>query len=82
MSRASRNLYQIHFYDRTKEEQKHTTLPHKLHSQNCDCSSLMSLVRFNFQNNHGNPSLTAVLKVVQKQPPELLCKKGVLKNVA
>ena len=64
MSRALRNLYQIHFYGGTKEEQKHTTLPHKLHSQNCDCSSLMSLVRFNFQNNHGNPSLTAVLKVV------------------
>ena len=28
----------------------------QLHSQNCEIRSQMSLIRFNFQNNHWNPS--------------------------
>ena len=36
--------------------QKYTMLFRKSHSQNWDFSSQMSLIRLNFQNNHGNPS--------------------------
>ena len=43
-------------YDMVNDEQKYTTLLRKLHSQNCDFSSQISLIRFNFQNNHENPN--------------------------
>ena len=36
------------------DEQKYTTLPGKFHIQDCHFSSQMLLIRFNFQNNHGN----------------------------
>ena len=43
-------------YGKANDEQKYTTLSHKFHFQNCYYSSQMSLVRFGFQNNHGNQS--------------------------
>ena len=36
------------------DEQKYTTVPGKFHIQDCHFSSQMLLIRFNFQNNHGN----------------------------
>ena len=55
ISRAWRNLYQIHFLCLGKWWKKIYHVTPQL-SQNCDFSSQMSLIRFNFQNNHGNQS--------------------------
>ena len=43
-------------YGGVNDEQKYTTLFRKFYSHNCVLSSWMSLIRFNFQNNHGNQS--------------------------
>ena len=43
-------------YGRVNDEQKYTTLARKSNLQNCDFGLQMSLIRFNFQNNNGNPS--------------------------